>query len=136
MADQSAHRAQATPPPYRAETSTPWPPAPVFSVKAVYSADEVRILLCGELDIAARPQLEGLLGGLAFESLSRVVVVDLRPLEFIDSTGIGFLLDLAKAARAHNTNLVCVRGPLPIQRVLAVAGIDHALTFIDEPGWC
>jgi anti-anti-sigma factor len=90
---------------------------------------------CGELDIAARPQLEGLLGGLAFESLSRVVI-DLRPLEFIDSTAIRFLLDLVTAAREHNTKLLFVRGPQSIHRVLALSGIDHALTFIDEPGRC
>jgi anti-anti-sigma factor len=68
--------------------------------------------------------------GWRFEPLSRVIV-DLRGLEFIDSSGIALVLDLAKAAREHNTELVFVRGPHAVQRVLAVSGIDDALTFID-----
>ncbi|WP_053225938.1 STAS domain-containing protein [Solirubrobacter soli] len=108
-----------------------WPADAGFSVNAVYTADEVRIVPCGELDIAARPQLEALLGELAFPSLSRVVV-DLRTLEFIDSTGVSLVLELAKAAREHNTDLLFLRGSHAVQRVLAISGIEHTLTFVEQ----
>ena len=132
MVDQPAQSAEVAPLPYRTVTNATWPPAPVFSIKAVHAGDEVRILPRGELDIAARPELESLVGGLRFPSLRRVVV-DLRALEFIDSTGVALVLDLAKAARAHGTHLVFVRGPQAVQRVLAVSGIERTLTFIEEP---
>jgi anti-anti-sigma factor len=60
------------------------------------------------------------------------VVVDLRGLEFIDSTGVALVLDLAKAACEHGTTLAFVRGPQAVQHVFAVTGIDLALTFVDE----
>jgi anti-sigma B factor antagonist len=131
MADQFAQRSVLAAPSCGAQRGTTCAPAAAFSITAVATGDEVRIVASGELDIAARPQLQELVGGLAFASLARVVV-DLRGLEFIDSTGVAFVLDLAKAACEHGTTLAFVRGPQAVQHVFAVTGIDLALTFVDE----
>jgi anti-anti-sigma factor len=60
-------------------------------VPALIDADAVRLVLHGELDIASAPQLDETA---AAATADLPMVVDLRPLTFIDSTGMRALLRL------------------------------------------
>ena len=71
------------------------------------------------------------------EALSRalLVVVDLRELAFIDSTGLHMLIKPDARARRTGRRLVFVRGPAQIDRVLELIGLSGRLEIIDlEPG--
>ena len=72
---------------------------PAFDLRVVRGADRMRIVPRGELDIVTAPQLEQAIS----EATSAVVselVLDLRELTFMDSTG---LRTLAQANPAHPT---------------------------------
>jgi anti-sigma B factor antagonist len=87
----------------------------------------------GELDLATAPQLEEALlpplreGGQA--------VLDLRPLDFMDSTGVRVIVAAHLAAQESGGRLAIVRNDPqgPVGRVLEISGLDAILDIVDEP---
>ena len=87
------------------------------------------ISLAGELDISTIPRIENRL----FEALRshRAVLMDLTRLTFIDSSGIGLLIQAHRlAAREDGGRLHTVIAPdSQVDRVFRLAGIDRALSI-------
>jgi anti-sigma B factor antagonist len=90
------------------------------------------VALTGELDIATAPQLERRLSELFGEGLSQLVL-DLRRLAFIDSTGLRVVLGLVDGAGTRDAHVVVVKGPEAVQQVFALTGADRGLLMIDDP---
>ena len=61
------------------------------------------------------------------------MVLDLRGVEFLDTSGLRYTLELNERAARDGFSLKVVRGPRAVQRVFEVAGIDGRLPFVDEP---
>lgn len=97
-------------------------------VEAV-GADASIVSLAGELDLSTIPRVESLL----FEQLrSRSgVVLDLSGLSFIDSSGIGLLIQGFRAEDAGRLHTVIATGS-QVERVFRLAGIDRALPLFIE----
>ncbi len=91
-----------------------------------------RIALSGELDIASAGRMEDELSTLQAQS-PKLLVLDLRELEFMDSTGLRLIVRADEAARAGGTRFVIVRGPEPVQRVFQIVGLDTRLEMTDTP---
>jgi anti-sigma B factor antagonist len=72
----------------------------------------------GELDIATTPQLERTLDA----SQARLVVLDLRELAFLDSSGMHAIINAAIRARRAGRRLVLVRVPANVDRMLTLTG--------------
>jgi anti-anti-sigma factor len=74
--------------------------------------------VAGELDIATAPLLELALR----ESLlqGRPVVLDLRELSFMDSSGVHVIVNASNRARHAGRRLVLVRGPPNVHRALTL----------------
>ena len=102
-----------------------------LTVDISMSGQTARVALAGELDIATAPRLEQQLAELAPE-VTRVVL-DLRELAFIDSTGLRVVLGLANGLGENSARVVLVKGPDPVQRVFTLTGADRELTIIDDP---
>jgi anti-sigma B factor antagonist len=89
------------------------------------------VALTGELDIASAPKLEEEVRRL--ESQGRtLIVLDLRGLEFMDSSGLRALLAADSRARERGARLVIVRGDERIQRVLRITRLDERLEIVDD----
>jgi anti-sigma B factor antagonist len=92
--------------------------------------DLLVVSLSGELDMGSAPEFEEAVedaqGGAA-------IVVDLRELTFIDSTGIKALLGIHFAGQNGHPSVSFVRGQDPVQRVLQLAGVDQLLAWTDAP---
>jgi anti-anti-sigma factor len=87
----------------------------------------------GELDIATAPQLKQTLGHA--EDCARGVVLDLRELTFMDTSGVHVIVDASARATAAGRRLVLVRGPSQVDRVLALTGARDRLEIVDlDPG--
>jgi anti-sigma B factor antagonist len=84
----------------------------------------------GELDLASGPQLEAELERV---SESELVIVDLRRLEFIDSTGLSVLVKANQRAEEAGRRFALVNGGSQIQRLLNLTGIADRLTLVDTP---
>jgi anti-sigma B factor antagonist len=87
------------------------------------------IRVSGELDIATGTQLEQTLR----EALgsARLVVVDLRQLTFMDSTGVHLMIEADARARRSAQRLVRVRGPEQIDRLFDLVGLTDRLEIVD-----
>jgi anti-anti-sigma factor len=92
-------------------------------------ADAYTLALCGELDIASCTELEEELE-LAEMSSAKLIVLDLRGLDFIDSSGLHAIVD---AHRRAARRLIVVRGPSQVQRMFELCALDELLTIVDAP---
>ncbi len=88
--------------------------------------------LSGELDMYSAGRLEQELNRLAKEGLDPVVV-DLRALTYVDSTGLATVLAADRRARGGGRRLVVVRGSQSIQWRFRTTGVDRLLDMVDEP---
>ena len=93
---------------------------------------QTRIVLIGELDIASSEGLENELAAIEADS-PETVVLDLRRVEFIDSTGLRALIAADQRARSEGRRLAVVRGPNAVERLLAVTQLDQRLEIVDDP---
>jgi anti-anti-sigma factor len=81
-----------------------------FSVRTEDRAGAAVVIPTGELDLATAPALDAALGR-AFESIgSGRVVLDLRELEFIDSSGLRTLLTARRSAEQAGASFSLIAG--------------------------
>jgi anti-anti-sigma factor len=86
----------------------------------------------GELDLVSAPQLGQTLREAHLSA--RLVVLDLRELTFMDSSGVHVILDAARRARQAGGRLILVRGTAHIDRLLALTGVCNEVeTFELDP---
>ena len=83
----------------------------------------------GELDLATVDLVEQPLQELA-DSGAKRIVLDLRQLTFIDSTGLRLVLRWHGLAGEGDFAFELVQGPTEIERVFKVAGLLDRLTFV------
>ena len=92
-----------------------------FSVATVPDRAEVAVVPVGELDLATSPELDGEIRRLRDVGFDRIVV-DLRRVEFLDSTALGTLLALCNDAKRDGHRLIFVPGATHVQRVFELTG--------------
>ncbi len=87
--------------------------------------DETTIIAAGALDLASDAELRSA----AFEASDGVrdVVLDLRGLTFIDSSGLGTLLNLRGELRREGVAMVVDTEDGPIRRALESTGLGELL---------
>jgi len=88
------------------------------------------IALAGELDIAGAAALERELAGLD----AGAVVVDLRGLGFMDSSGLRALAVAAQRAKRAGHRFALVPGAAQVMRVFDVTRMRERLDFVADPG--
>ena len=89
------------------------------------------IAVSGELDLASSSALEEELARV-IDSASDLVVVDLRKLEFIDSTGFAHWSGHTSEQRRLENDSAWSRGPQQVQRLLSLTGVEERLMFADS----
>lgn len=88
--------------------------------------------LAGELDISNAGRIEQELRRVEGREPS-IVVLDLRDLQFIDSTGLRLVVAADARARQHGWRLRVVRGPETVHRVFRITFVDKRLDFVTDP---
>ncbi len=106
---------------------------PEFRILANASDGRAEITVEGELDMATAPQLRAEFERVAAIDGLELVLVDLRRLQFIDSTGLEAILRFESAARGDGVELAVVRGPRAGERLLSVMQLDRRLRIVDDP---
>jgi anti-anti-sigma factor len=91
-----------------------------------------RLVLSGELDLASAEELDANLKRVE-ESEPALLVLDLRELEFMDSTGLRTVIAADARARERGGRLVVVRAPEEVDRVFKLTRMDQHLEVVDEP---
>jgi len=106
---------------------------PAFRVLTNESGSRVEIAIQGELDLATSPQLDAEFERIGALEGIEVVVVDLRELAFLDSTGLEAIVKFDARSRAAGAELAVVRGPRAVERLFAVMQLDRKLRIVDDP---
>ncbi len=91
-----------------------------------------RMTLVGELDIATIPRLDAAVDALLAQG-PRELLVDLRPLGFLDSSGLRAFIVLADRAAEEGWSLLLVRPEKPVLAVFQITRAEENLPFVDEP---
>lgn len=103
-----------------------------FSVDVRDGDHAVLIGVSGELDLASSPELERELERATASDLE-LLVIDLRKLEFMDSTGLSVLVRAHQKATQSGKRFAIVKGPQQVQRLLSLTGVAERLTVVDAP---
>jgi anti-sigma B factor antagonist len=103
-----------------------------FRLDARADGDAMVLTLGGELDLAASPALEAELEK-ALGSKVSLVLVDLRQLDFMDSTGLSALVRAHQRAEQGGQRFILVNGSQQVQRLLSLTGIAERMTLVDDP---
>ena len=98
-----------------------------FTVDVRRRTDVAIVQPYGELDLATVETLRAALDGV--EQIGRLVL-DLRGLSFIDSTGLHLLVALHQRARRDGFQLTLVAPAAPSNKVIQLSGLDRTLPFV------
>jgi anti-sigma B factor antagonist len=101
---------------------------PLLAVSAVPDREHVRVIAAGEVDLATAGLLRDQLTEL-FDVGWRDVVLDLREVSFMDTSGIHVLLDADERARADGVALTVVTDPGAVRELLRLTAADRVLTL-------
>src|SRR3954447_1504928 len=104
-----------------------------FAIDVDERDDRIVVTPRGELDMSSAPELEQSIMP-PIESGSWVVLA-LRRLDFIDSSGLRVVVGAHRAAEEQGGRFTCVRGSsgTTVHRIVEIAGIDGVIEMVDDP---
>lgn len=105
----------------------------MLTLRVSIDAQAQTLALAGELDMANASTLASELETLEARAGGETVTIDLRELEFIDSTGIAVLVAAHRRANAEGGDgqLRFIRSRATgVQRVMDVTGLEKELPFV------
>jgi anti-sigma B factor antagonist len=88
--------------------------------------------IVGDLDLAATGLLEGALAD-AEAARPDVLVLDLRGVEFMDSSGLRSVIVAAQRAEKDARRFALVPGQKQVMRVFEITRMEERLEFVDDP---
>ena len=103
-----------------------------FTVHLQPRSDVALIVVSGELDLASAPELEQALDQIRPER-NKLAIVDLRELEFMDSTGLSIIVRAHQRLAEAGCELTLIKGPPQVQRLLDLTGVADRLRLVAEP---
>ncbi len=102
-----------------------------LSVRETSEGGVLRLTPIGELDLATVPLLESAFDAAVRDHDAEMIVVDLRELSFIDSTGIHLLIRM-RGACAGVDRLRMINGSRAVERMLDLTGVRAHLPIISS----
>jgi anti-sigma B factor antagonist len=103
-----------------------------FRVEVRREGTRAVVGVSGELDLASGPELEAELNQLNGAD-TNMVVIDLRELDFMDSTGLSILVRAHQRLAGEGCEIGLVRGSQQVQRLLDLTGVADRLRLVDAP---
>jgi anti-sigma B factor antagonist len=104
-----------------------------FAIELRDADGHIVVTPSGELDMASAPELEQAVMPRLRDAGH--VVLDLRSLDFIDSSGLRVVVGAHRAAEEHGGRFTCVRGAprSTVHRIVEIAGLDGVIEMVDDP---
>lgn len=103
--------------------------APKFQLQKDVTESTNTLYLMGELDLSQAAEMRKVINPMVAEP-DRSLVLNLRDLSYIDSTGIGVILSILKARDAIKAPLRIESIPPKIQRLFDITGLTPFLTSV------
>ncbi len=104
-----------------------------FAIDVEERDGRIEVTPRGELDMASAPELEHTI--MPRLEAAGWVLLDLRSLDFIDSSGLRVVVGAHRAAEESGGRFTCVRGAsgTTVHRIVEIAGIDGVIEMVDDP---
>ena len=103
-----------------------------FHIEARTRGSITTLAVRGELDLASSPLLRDALER-ASAAGAGLVIIDLRELTFMDSTGLSVLVKAHRQALDAGHRLALVKGGTQVQRILTLTRVAEHLVIVDDP---
>ncbi|MDQ1704398.1 MAG: anti-sigma factor antagonist [Frankiaceae bacterium] len=100
-----------------------------FTVQSEHAGDSVRLSVSGELDLLTEPVLVGRVRDELSSADVNEVVIDLRAVSFIDSSGLRALLVCRGDVQRHASRLRLAVGTGAAARLFEVAGVTDWFSY-------
>jgi anti-sigma B factor antagonist len=104
-----------------------------LSLHTYQEADSVRVAVSGELDLSSALTFEEELRRIEESCTPTLLVLDLRSLKFMDSTGLRLILSAHARAVNRGRRLAIVEGGEAIKRIFRLTGVLGRLNVVDPP---
>jgi RND superfamily putative drug exporter len=105
----------------------------ILTIDTIDEPGLIRLRLQGELDLVTAGWLAKRLAEVE-ATHPAVLVIDLRGLRFMDSSGLRELFSAQRRARKDGRRLVLVKGSAPIDRVLEMVRAEGVMETVTDPG--
>jgi anti-anti-sigma factor len=103
-----------------------------FRVQTQTTSRVTTLTVTGELDLVTSPVLQRELEK-AYGSDSDLILLDLRGLAFMDSTGLHLLVKAQQRAEEAGRRLAVTRGGEQVQRLLDLTGVADLVRIVESP---
>lgn len=104
--------------------------AGVLKLESVREGEIHRLKLVGEFDMAGAQAYEAEIARIEAAGAAQIVI-DMSPLEFMDSTGLRLLLETDMRSREDSGRVRYVRPTGEVARLLQLTRVDERLDFVD-----
>ena len=104
-----------------------------FRVDVTHERAGVRVCPVGDLDVANIGGLHDRINEAMAAGADRVIL-DLRAITFLDSSGLHLVEDTDAWARRNGIDFAIIAGPPPVQRTFDAVGLTERLSFVEGPG--
>ena len=102
---------------------------PPFDIRVESRNTVARVAVTGDLDLATAPELSAELAGVERDDV-RSIMLDVRDVTFIDSTGLHAIIGAWKRAQSNGHQLVVVGATPAARRLCQIVGTSFIL---DDP---
>src|SRR5689334_5920705 len=102
---------------------------PSLAMNVCPDLDRVVLMVSGEIDVATIDDLDGAVRQLRAASWP-LIVLDLRHVQLIDSTGLAWLVRTARSARVTGWTLGLVDGSAALTRLLEITGTRDLFSWV------
>jgi anti-sigma B factor antagonist len=105
-----------------------------LDVETTQRGDASILTLIGEIDVYTAPRLRQSIVDLV-DGGARRIVVDMEKVDFLDSTGLGVLVEGLKRVRTHDGELSIVATSDKIKKIFDITGLNKAFPIhssVDE----
>ena len=102
-----------------------------FSISRHREGDATVVAPVGEVDLVTVHEVRENVRAAAGESPR--VVLDLRQVTFMDSSGLRLLVEAQQLAEQDGFAFAVVRGPASLERLFQITGLDGRLELHDDP---
>lgn len=103
-----------------------------FRIHVSHERRAIILAPSGELDLASAPELEAELER-TWRSEAELVIVDLRRVEFIDSTGLYVIVTADQRADEQGRRFAVVDGGGQVHTLLSLTGMLEIITVVAGP---
>jgi anti-anti-sigma factor len=97
-----------------------------LSIRTLRDGSTATVSAAGEIDLSTVDELRSAVTDAASDGTEKLRL-DLTGIEFIDSTGLGGLLELRSTLRSRNVTLEIDAGEGPVRQAMEITGLSELL---------